>query len=165
MDLCSSMVLAYPGKVTLAWNTKYFGQSESGMWMRCSRRRLGTQTAHRRWCPAKLCQQNQAGKPCGSAEGSDLQAIPHPWVIHAQRCVSLHSLICAFLTQPIPMLGKRRQGIPFWVSQHVTRATKALKASGLCPALSSSEGGEPTNTHWCRAQHSRNLQSKTPKTQ
>lgn len=137
-----------------------------GMWMRCSGRMLGMQTAHRRWCQ-QSCQQNQAGKPCGAAVGN-LQTNPRPWVIHAQGCVSLHSFICAFLTFPYgplpcwesPSWG--RQGISFWVSQHVTSTTKALKASGLCPALSSLEGGETAKTYLCRAQHSRNLRVKKP---
>lgn len=52
---------------SLAWNTQYFGQGGSGVWMRCSRKVLGMQIAHRRQCPAKLCQQKQFGKPCGTA--------------------------------------------------------------------------------------------------
>lgn len=92
MELRSSTVLAHPGKVTLAWNTQYFGQRECGMWMRCSRRTLGMQTAHGRWCQQRCASRTRLANPVGN-----LQTIPRPWLIPALGCVSLHSLICAFL--------------------------------------------------------------------
>lgn len=96
------MVLAHPGKVTglehpIFWAGRIWGVDE------VQQEGVGNADSTQETVPSKALPAEAVWQTLWNSKPvENLQTTPCPWVVHAQGCVSLHSLSVHSLHSPLP---------------------------------------------------------------